>query len=354
MSEQSIRDAWFWQAAVCENMGAPFTAAVLRCMVEDEGAKAALAPILAPYDDPSARALLTAAMPLRLLGGLHCLVLSGAAPALAASYASGGTDGLGPLVAEAAEAHADVLARFMTSPPQTNEVRRALALVGGFLTVAKETSLPLRCLELGASAGLNMNWDRYAYAFGATDSADVRRWGDADAVLTLDGEWTGGTPPLDAKVTVAEKRACDLAPIDVRSEAGALRLQSYIWPEQSDRLDRVRAAIGLARRTDIAVETADAADWAKANVTPKSGLATVVYHSSFLQYPPPEVQAAIVGAIEAAGEGATTAAPLAWLRKEPSGEAFTHDEVRLTLWPGGEDRLLATAHPHGAQVNWLA
>ena len=349
MSEHSIRDAWLWQAATCEGMGAPFTAALLRCMVEDAGARAGMAPILAPYDDPSPRALLIAAVPLRLLGGLHFLVLKGLTPDLADLYASGETDGLGRLIAAALQDHAQTLADFITSVPQTNEVRRCFALVGGFLTVARETGLPLRCLELGASAGLNMNWDRYAYDFGGG-----RRWGAPNAPLTLSGAWSGGLPPLAAQVEVAEKRACDRSPIDVRSAVGALRLQAYIWPDQKDRLERIRAAIDLTRRTSIVVEKADAADWTKANVKAKDGVATVVYHSSFLQYPPPEVQAAIVGAIVAAGEGASEKAPLAWLRKEPTPDDVTEDEVRLTLWPGGEDRLLAKAHSHGASVNWLA
>ena len=349
MSKQSFRDAWLWQAATCKSMGAPFTAALLRCMVEDDRARAAIAPIVAPYDDPSARALIIAALPLRLLGGLHFLVLSGHTPNLSSLYAIGSAVGLGHAVAAAAQDHADTLAAFMTSVPQTNEVRRSLALVGGFLTVAHETGLPLRCLELGASAGLNMNWDRYAYEFGGG-----RRWGAADAALTLSGDWTGGLPPLGAKVAVAEKRACDRAPIDVRSQDGALRLQSYIWPEQTERLARIRTAIALARRSDLSIETADAADWAKTNVAPRNGVATIVYHSSFMQYPPPKVQAAIVGAIKAAGEIASEEAPLAWLRKEPTPQSVSEDEVRLTLWPGGQDRLLAKAHSHGATVNWLA
>jgi hypothetical protein len=348
MISAAFRDAILWQAATCEGMGAPFTAAVLRACAEPEAA-AALAPLLQLYDDPSAKALVIGAFPLRILGGLHFLVLSGAAPGLAALYAAETPDGLGGEVAAAATAHPAVLARFLASPPQTNEVRRSLALIGGFLTVAQETGLPLCCLELGASAGLNMNWDRYAYDFGAG-----RRWGDPDAPLTLSGEWTGGPPPLDARVEVVEKRACDQAPIDVRSEEGALRLQAYIWPEQRERLDRIRAAIALARETDLVVEAADAADWTAACADPTQGVATIVYHSIFLQYPPPEVQAAILAAIAAKGAAATADAPFAWLRMEPKPENPIEVEVRLTLWPTGRDVRLAEAHSHGAAVNWLA
>jgi hypothetical protein len=347
VSAQTIRDAWLWQAATCEGMDAPFSAAVLRTMAQDEGTAAAFAPILAPHDLPSARELLMAAMPLRILGGLHFLTLSGEAPALARLYASGETQDLPRLLTAAALKGAAVLSRFMTSPPQTNEVRRSLCLVGGFLEVARATRLPLRCFELGASAGLNMTWDLLGYEFGAG-----RRWGDPDAALTLSGVWTGGAPPLNAPVEVALKRGCDQAPIDVGSEEGALRLQAYIWPEQGERLERVRAAIELARRTGVRVETADALDFVRAEVDPRPGAATIVYHSIFIQYPPEETRRALIAAIEAKGAAASAEAPFAWLRMEPKAEAPVDVEVRLTLWPSGEERRLAEVHPHGASVHW--
>jgi hypothetical protein len=349
MQNSSVNTSLLWQSNVCRGMGAPLTAEVLRVIAEDAASAAAFASVFAPVAEQTPKDFLTAAFPLRVLGALHFLALSGEAPGLAACYEARGGEGLAAAVADAPRRHPEVFARFMASPPQTNEVRRSLGLIGGFLTVASETGLPLRCLELGASAGLNMNWDRYAYVFSGG-----RRWGALDAPLTLSGDWSGAAPPLKAKVEVVEKRACDQSPIDMRSEDGALRLQAYIWPEQAERLDRIRAAIDLARHTDIRVEKAEAADWARANVKAKSGTATVVYHSSFMQYPPPEVQAAIVEAIKAEGENATENAPLAWLRKEPTGESVTQDEVRLTLWPGGEHRLLAKAHSHGASVQWLS
>jgi hypothetical protein len=57
--------------------------------------------------------------------------------------------------------------------------------------------------------------------------------------------------------------------------------------------------------------------------------------------------------LEAAGARATRAAPVAWLRLEPA-EAGTPTELRLTLWPGGEEQLLATAGFHLGPVHWRA
>jgi hypothetical protein len=64
------------------------------------------------------------------------------------------------------------IADFMSHEPQTNEVRRSAVLLPGFLTIAAETGLPLRILELGASAGLNQLWDRRHYRLG-----EIGEWG---------------------------------------------------------------------------------------------------------------------------------------------------------------------------------
>jgi hypothetical protein len=347
MMSPSIHAALIWQSHACAAMDAPLTAEVLRLMADDAAVSAAFAPVFAPVRDLTPRALLTGAYPLRILGALHGLVLSGRAPRLATSYVAGGGPDLAAALAEASPIDPRVIDRFMASPPQTNEVRRSLALFGGFLTVAAQTSLPLRCLELGASAGLNANWDRYDYDLGA-----LGRWGDPTSPVKLSGDWTGGAPPLDAVVQVQSRAACDQNPVDISDDGAAVRLLAYIWPDQPERLARARAAIAMARETGVAVEKADAADWLSRHGHPQPGVATVVYHSSFIQYPPPDIRSTIFSAIAKAGSAASADAPFAWLRKEPAEDGLS-DEVRLTLWPGGEDRLLATAHPHGAAVQWM-
>jgi hypothetical protein len=349
MGDSSVNISLLWQSNVCKGMGAPLTAQVLELMAHDPAVSAVFEPVFEPFAALSPKAFLTAAVPLRALGALHFLVLSDAAPDLAALYKAGGGPRLAEAIKAAADAHPDVIARFMASPPQTNEVRRSLCLVGGFLMVAQETGLPLRCLELGASAGLNQLWDCFGYDFGA-----LGRWGDPASAIRLCGDWSGGAPPLDAKVTVTERAACDQNPIDVRDKAAALGLLAYIWPDQPDRMARARAAIRLASASGVVVEKADAAVWAARHAHPSIGAATVIYHSIFIQYPSEPARAAILDAIAQSGAAASAAAPVAWLRMEPSDKDPTLTEVRLTLWPGGEDRLLARVHSHGAWVNWLA
>jgi hypothetical protein len=155
MSDSSVNVSLLWQSNVCESMGAPLSAQVLRLMAEFAAVSSLFAPFFEPFAALSPKAFLTAAVPLRALGALHFLVLSGQTPDLAVLYRAGGDARLALAIKTAIDSHPEVIARFMASPPQTNEVRRSICLVGGFLMVAKETGLPLRCLELGASAGFN-------------------------------------------------------------------------------------------------------------------------------------------------------------------------------------------------------
>src|SRR4029077_12761115 len=103
-------------------------------------------------------------------------VLTGRLPDLARHYPSTGGDGdpeaAWPAFRTALDLHRDEISALVARPCQTNEVGRSAALVGGFLEVAHRTGLPLRILEIGASAGLNLRWDRYRY------ESSEGAWGD--------------------------------------------------------------------------------------------------------------------------------------------------------------------------------
>ncbi|WGU41138.1 DUF2332 family protein [Phenylobacterium sp. NIBR 498073] len=337
------------QAKACLALGSPLHAGVLDLAADDLEAGGPTARLLAPWTGQDLRALMAAAVPLRLLGALHDLVLSGEDPALADAYPQPGKAfDAGSAWRQARRAmaqHGDRLAAFMDHEPQTNEVRRSAALLGGFLTVARETGLPLRCFEIAASAGLNLSWDRYRYDLSGS------AWGPDSPVL-LPSDWSGALPPLDAQVRVVHRQACDRRPVDLKDPVQRRRLVAYVWPDQFDRLERIRAAIDVALANDVNVEAADAVDWTARSARPSPGAATVIYHSVFWQYMPAVSQAALRQAIEYLGASATNDAPLAWLRMEPPPENTAIMEVRLTIWPGGEERILAVVHAHGASARW--
>jgi hypothetical protein len=117
------------QGVACVQFGSPFSAAVTQAVAMDIKSGGAFLDLARPWAEHDVRALFAGAVALRFLGGLHYLVLSGAAPDLATHYPRTATEpdpgGLARSVAIAANAHKDWLADFLTSPPQTNEVNRS-------------------------------------------------------------------------------------------------------------------------------------------------------------------------------------------------------------------------------------
>jgi hypothetical protein len=232
----------------------------------------------------------------------------------------------------------DDLPAWLDLPPQTNEVGRSALLYAGLLVAARALGRPLHLLELGASAGLNLNLDRYGYELGGL------RTGNPASPLRLCPAWQGAAPP-DAGVRVVTRRGVDLNP-----PADPQRLLAYVWPDQAERLAQAEAAIRLLEADQPPVDRGDAADWVEMQLAsqPPAEAVRMIMHSVAYQYFSAEAQARVTSAIEAAG----AKEPLAWLRMEkcPGDETFS---LRLRLWPGGEDRLLAWTHPHGRQVSWL-
>jgi hypothetical protein len=345
-SREGLVGAFRAQAETCRQMGSAVYAELLGRAAADLAAGGVFADVVADYrGNPVLDAL-----PFRVFGAVHAMALSGSAPELAAYYPSAG----GRFDAEPAWKAVCALLAANPGPMraaalewrvQTNEVRRSAVLLGGFLRAARETRLPLRLREIGASAGLNLVWDRYRYALGP------HRWGSETAELALSTDWTGPAPDLDAPVRVAERRGCDVAPIDAADPEQRLRLESFVWPDQLERLARLRAAVDAVLRARPPIDKEPAGSWVAREAMPQPGVATVLFHSVMWWYLPEEERAGIGETMEAAGARASAEAPLAWLRME--GASLAETELRLRLWPGGGDQLLARAHYHGASVRWL-
>jgi hypothetical protein len=335
------------QAIGCQVLGSPLYAELCRRAADDVEAGGPTWDLLAPHADAS----LGEAYPLRALGGAHRLALSGDAPELARHLPSTGGDGaedgawsaLRTIVADSPPALRDALAR----PPQTNEIARSASLIGGFLVVARETGPPMRVLEIGASAGLNLRFDRFRYEQGDAG------FGPRDARVRFSGLWERAQPPFDTSLEVTARRGCDLDPVDPATADGRLTLLSYVWPDQQERFERTEAAISIAADMPAPVERAEATEWLALHLADATdGEATVVFHSIVWQYLPEATRESVRAVIEDAGSRATVRAPLAWLRLEPL-ETMQYPELRLTSWPGGEDRLLATCSFHLGPVEWL-
>jgi len=337
-----LRQAFFQQAESCETLGSPFTAKLLRLVGENLTPNHPVGAFLHGWPFDTFR---SGAEALRLAGALHSLVLLGKSPALALAYPPHSSDPeiLWSAVDEAMRAHPSHLIDWMASPPQTNEIRRCAALIPAFHLVAEATGLPLLLSEIGASAGLNLNWDSFALEI------DGRIWGPAKAEVRLTPDWQGKTPPWNIP-QIAGREGCDIQPLDPCNAKDRLRMLSYIWPDQIERIENTKRALDLACLTGHTIRQEDALTFLSRRLVKTEGVTRVIYHTIMWQYLSPEDQSEGTKMIEAAGHLATDTAPLAWLRAESDG--LKSAAVTLSLWPSGETRELGRMDFHGRWIRW--
>ena len=338
----SVRDAFGHQAASCATLGSDFTARLLRLAGDRLTPGTPVADRLLNWPgDVSSNG---ASVPLRLAGTLHGLVLDGTAPALAAAYPphSVGDDALWQAVTDALTTHEARVQTWLNSPPQTNEVRRSAVLIALAHWLTAHWGLPLILSEIGASAGLNLHWDRYALR------VEGRSFGPDAPTVTLTPDWTGPLPPA-AEPQVAGRRGVDLNPLDPAAPGDVLRLLSYIWPDQPDRMERTRAALALP---PAPVDRADAVDWLGPRLAaPNPGHLHLICHTIAWQYLPAAARAKGAAIIAEAGARATADAPLVWFGMEADGHA-PGAALTLRCWPGDLSLSLGRADFHGRWVDW--
>jgi hypothetical protein len=333
------------QASYCAAMGSPLYAHLLERAAADAEAGGPVFALVEPFDSPNLRA---DALALRLLAAVHRLVLTGDAPRLAAHYPTAGgqagVEGAWGAFLELVTGQKARLQPLVAQPCQTNEVGRCAPLAFGFLELAARLGLPLRLLETGSSAGLNLRFDRFRYGGGGVS------FGPADSPVDLSGLWLEAPPHLPAALDVVERRGCDLRPLDITSADGRLQLESSLWADQVARLARLRGAFELAARVPASVERASVDEWLpRVLAEPRRGVTTVVFHSIVYEYFGEPVRRAFHAALDGAGARASSDAPLAWLRFEAVPEVRGY-AATLTTWPGREERVVATAGAHGADV----
>ena len=343
--EVTVRGALRGQAKACDGLGSPFMARLCRLAADRLNGKSAVGRRILDWPgDPTPNG---DSVPLRLFGALHALVLLGYDDTLAACYPPNAVDddALWSACEGAFGRHGEFILDRLASAPQTNEVRRSGALFPGFLTLAQRLGKPLVLSEIGASAGLNLFWDRYRY-----DLADAH-WGAEAAKVVIAPQWSGNAPPLRS-AEVFERAGCDHRPLDPAKDEDRLRLLSYIWADQQDRIDRTRQALEMAASQGSLVEQADAIDWLRkrlARIYP--GATHVVYHSIAWQYLPEAARSEGEALIAAAGAAATDEAPLARLQMEADGQN-PGAALSLQIWPGGERHVVGRADFHGRWVAW--
>jgi hypothetical protein len=347
MDDARIANGICWQAEHCRRNGAPVTGRIVDAQVAlmtsdtTVGRRIANWPGL-PLED---------AMPLRLAGGFHHLLLTGADARLEPVYRGEVTDQaeVDAIVGAVTTDHDARLLPWLDGPPQTNEAGRSASFIGGLMWLSGRLGPEFELNELGASAGINTMMDRYHYDLGGVTA------GPQTSPMQIKPEWRGSPPPANP-VEIVAIQGCDQAPVDLSDRDAALRVKSYVWPENTDRITRMDAAIALAAEKRPDVVQADALDWVLERLAaPQDASVTRVFnHSIVWQYIPDERRKQITEAIEIKGSEATPDRPLAWMMLETNRETFAH-ELRIRYWPGGEQwALLAQAQAHGAWVEWYS
>ncbi len=287
------------------------------------------------------------AIQLRLLAGVFRIVLRRDAPELTPFYpclgGSADPEDAWPVLRPILNSHLPELPRALNLAPQTNEVGRSAALaVGLFEAVRRHGLHRIRLLEPGASAGLNLNVDRYRIIGPGWE------WGPANAPLVLD---TGAPKIRPEPVTIVERRGCDLSPVDASTAIGAEYLTSFVWPFDLERHARLAAAIGVARRRVVTVDRAPASTWVREQLAQPvaEDVLTVVWQSITAQYWPASERDAVTAAIAES----RSRIPLAHVSMEgvppvlaAKGYAIDQHGPAIRV----DDTLIARSHHHGPPV----
>lgn len=342
-----VPDALGQQAASCEHLGSPLYATLLRGLRLDYERHGITWDLLSDrFDRP-----VHDAAALRLLAGLHAIALRGDAPGLAGHFPStGGRPGsdLVEIALETMADHRDEIVASLDHPVQTNEVGRSVVLLALSHWLTRLDVPEFDLIEVGASAGLNLNFDRYGARCGPLSM------GEPGSRLFFDEGWFDGALPVPrAAARAANKIGIDPDPIDPLSQEGNLRLRSFLWPDHHERRERLAAALEILHEHPTRVERGSADRWIESHAGVAPARCTLVYHSIVWQYMGAEVQDRMRDALTEWGSRTSPTSPLVWARMEPAGAVA---DVRATIWAGDEptEVLLADVGYHGRGLRWTA
>ena len=230
---------------------------------------------------------------------------------------------------------------------QTNVVRRCTCLLPAFSIVCHETSSPLALIDLGASAGLNLNFDRYAYSY-KRDGREILRWGSDGAQINLEAELRGNgeLPPIPSTIPVASRDGIDLDPVDLANPDQLLWLRALIWPEHVERHQQLIDAATEFRDSDIRMHAGDATRVLPTLIDSVSREhALVVYSTIALHQFPRESRQCITDTLATT----STERPIWQIALEGNDPELSITRYRSGA---GETEKLADASPHGWWIDW--
>ncbi len=230
---------------------------------------------------------------------------------------------------------------------QTNVVRRCTCLLPAFSLVSQESRQPLALIDLGASAGLNLNFDRYYYSYRNLGT-EMLNWGTACSRIHLKAELKGSRsfPPLAPNISVASRDGIELDPVDLTDADQLLWLRSLIWPEHVERHQQLVDAATELINSQIRLHEGDAAE-----VLPDlmssipHDYALVVYSTIALYQFPTQSRERVKHALMTVSEKRPVW-QIALEGREPT--------LSITRYRNGANgtEILADASPHGWWIKW--
>ena len=274
--------------------------------------------------------------PLRLLTALHSLVLRG--------------DAAWDRIEVALAEHETELRRMVAEQAiQTNEVQRCWVLLPCFLDAVRMTGVStVDLVELGASAGLNLQWDRFAYRYAQSG------WSEGSGALTLTGEERGEVPAelLRVRPSVGSRIGIDLAPVDATTEEGARLLKSFVWADQDWRLELLDRAISLLRKEPPSIELGNVVDVLPSLLARRRAeTLTLVWQTAVFGYLSEAERQGLRDAMDVSGR---TGGRLAFVEaSKPDDGSDLYWGLFVQTFPDGERRQVGLADFHGAWIDWL-
>ncbi|WP_291382045.1 DUF2332 domain-containing protein [Demequina sp.] len=240
---------------------------------------------------------------------------------------------------------AELIEMGSTRRTQTNEVGRSAAILPWLVEAADAWGAPVHLVDIGASAGLNLCLDRFDYDYGDKTVSAIN---PSATRLTLQCENRGGFALPDSAPAIATRTGLDLAPIDAMDADATAWLEALVWPEHTDRLERLRAALAIRRDTDVRMVAGDAAVSlleTEANLPPGPML---VFHT-VMAY---QLAATQRDAIDASLAEVATRRPVARVAMEPvRGAGYLYLYTGLSY---ATAQVRAGAHAHGRWIDNVA
>ena len=298
-----------------------------------------------------------------LLAAVHDLLLRGVDHPLAAVYdGTASPDDVGELFCDLALRERDEVSSLLAfRRTNTNECGRSAVMVPALRWATTLVGEPISFLDAGASAGLNLNLDRYRIDYGPAGTT-----GPEGASVEISCRVTGAAPIEPSAPEIVDRIGLDQSPVDLGDEAEVRWLLACTWPD-TGRLERTRAAIALAQQTRHPIVKGDLVDGLGDAVDRLDALTPLCVTTTWvIAYLRRAARAAFIERLAALSADR----PVVWIRAEAPGfidelpeqadralfQGVEPSVLGATLFTGGATELtavLGVCHPHGGVLQWL-